>query len=129
VGIRLFSLQKFHGTDQLPPLAQSLRIDDLGAELDNGPAAFVETAAALQNLDLLICSDSAIAHLAGALGCPTWVVLPHAPDWRWKLETPESPWYPSMRLFRQSQPTDWKGVFQEVAEALREHYHSLRRTA
>ena len=129
VGVRLFSLQKFHGTDQLPPLAQALRIDDLGAELDNGPAAFVETAAALDNLDLLICSDSATAHLAGAMGCPSWVVLPHAPDWRWMLETKESPWYPSMRLFRQRRPTDWTSVFQEVAQALREHYHSLRRSA
>jgi hypothetical protein len=68
---------------------------------------------------LVITSDTAIAHLAGAMGVPVWVALPRAADWRWLLERSDSPWYPTMRLFRQKTPGNWGGVFDEIHEALR----------
>jgi len=114
--VRLFSLQKGPGLEQLPDLGG--RIDDLGAELDEGPDAFTDTAAALESLDLLVCSDTAIPHLAGALGKEVWLLLPHVPDWRWMLGGDRCPWYPSMRLFRQSAPGDWTAVIERVARAL-----------
>jgi tetratricopeptide (TPR) repeat protein len=80
---------------------------------------FAETAALVAGLDLVITVDTAVAHLAGALGVPTWVMLPYAPDWRWLLHRVDSPWYSAMRLFRQAQPGDWDGVIAQVATALR----------
>src|SRR5262249_42583250 len=88
---------------------------DLGERVQD----FMDTAAVGQNLDLIITADTALAHLAGALAVPVWVALPFAPDWRWLLAREDSPWYPSLRLFRQTQPGDWEGVFQRLAEALR----------
>lgn len=79
---------------------------------------FAETAALVAQLDLVICVDTAIAHLAGAMGKPTWLLLPHAPDWRWMLDREDSPWYPGMRLFRQRQPGDWDEVLDRVDAAL-----------
>ena len=72
----------------------------------------------LRNLDLVITCDSAPAHLAGALGVPVWVALAFAPDWRWMLDRGDSPWYPTMRLFRQNAPGDWEGVFERIQGAL-----------
>jgi ADP-heptose:LPS heptosyltransferase len=65
----------------------------------------------MTQLDLIISCDTALPHLAGALGCPTWLAVKHVPDWRWLLDRPDCPWYPSMRLFRQSRRGDWEGVF------------------
>ncbi len=79
---------------------------------------FIDTAAILQSMDLVITSDTALAHLAGALGVRTWVALPIGPDWRWHLGSNRSPWYPSVTLFRQDRFEDWSGVFQEMAKAL-----------
>lgn len=79
---------------------------------------FAETAALISNLDLVITVDTSIAHLAGALAKPTWLLLPHLPDWRWLTHRSDSPWYPTMRLFRQSAPGNWSAVLKEVAEAL-----------
>ena len=81
---------------------------------------FVDIAALIQQLDLVIKVDTAVAHLAGAMGKPVWVALPFAADWPWIVETSESPWYPSMRLFRQRQPGNWKQVFIDIRKALRE---------
>jgi ADP-heptose:LPS heptosyltransferase len=81
--------------------------------------AFVDVAAIMMSVDLVVTSDTAIAHLAGALGRPTWVVLKHVPDWRWLLDRDDSPWYPQMRLFRQSQRGDWDSAFARMAEELR----------
>jgi ADP-heptose:LPS heptosyltransferase len=79
---------------------------------------FADTAALMAELDLIITVDTAAAHLAGALGRPVWTLLPVVPDWRWGLEREDTPWYPTMRLFRQRAPGDWDGVIQRVAAAL-----------
>jgi tetratricopeptide (TPR) repeat protein len=89
-------------------------IIDLSAELSD----FAESAGALANLDLLIAVDTAVVHLAGALGRPAWVMLPFSPDWRWMLDREDSPWYPSLRLYRQHAPSDWDGVIARVAADL-----------
>jgi ADP-heptose:LPS heptosyltransferase len=85
-----------------------------------GPALtdFAETAAAISALDLVITVDTAVAHLAGALGRPTWLLLPHVAEWRWMDDRADSPWYPSMRLFRQPVPGDWPAVMAAVGQAL-----------
>jgi tetratricopeptide (TPR) repeat protein len=85
---------------------------------------FADTAAFMQALDLVITVDTAIAHLAGALGMPVWTLLPYAPDWRWLLERSDSPWYPTMRLFRQAKPRAWRSLVGEAADALAEEISS-----
>ena len=79
---------------------------------------FQDTAALLSNMDLVISVDTAVAHLAGALGIPTWTLLPYAADWRWRMHRTDSPWYPSMRLFRQQRPGNWDQVLEEVGHCL-----------
>jgi tetratricopeptide (TPR) repeat protein len=117
-GAQFVSLQKEHGLDQLDELPPgSVRRPEPG--LDGGPDAFLDTAALLDELDLLITSDTAVAHLAGALGRPVWLLLKFAPDWRWLSERQDSPWYPTMRLYRQSTPGDWAGVVERVGRDLR----------
>ncbi len=116
--VRLISLQKNDGVDQLAGLPDDMTIETLGEEFDAGPHAFLDSAAVLESLDLLITTDTAITHLAGALARPTWVVLKSVPDWRWLLGRADSPWYPTMRLFRQKQRDDWKSAFDDVERAL-----------
>ena len=96
-------------------------LQDFTAEMDIEDG-FVDTAALMMSLDLIITSDTSVAHLAGALGRPVWVLLNHAPDWRWQLGRLDSPWYPTMRLFRQTAQGDWNGVFAGVKEALTETF-------
>ena len=115
-GVRLVSLQKNEGVEQLNQLAG--RVESLGDDFDAGEYAFLDTAAVMQSLDLVITADTAIAHLAGALGRPVWLALKFAPDWRWLVERQDSPWYPTMRLFRQTVPGDWRGPFDRMAAAL-----------
>jgi Flp pilus assembly protein TadD len=117
-GVRLCSVQRFVGTEQLPAFAARCPIIDLGSRLDQIRGTFMDTAAALSALDLVITVDTATAHLAGALGVPVWVALCHFPDWRWLQQREDSPWYPTMRLFRQRQRGDWKEVFRRMAEEL-----------
>ncbi len=93
---------------------------DLSAELDEASGPFMDTAALLMNLDLVVTSDTAVAHLAGALGRPVWVLLGAVPDWRWGLEGTDSSWYPSMRLFRQTTLDDWTVPIDRVASAIQE---------
>jgi tetratricopeptide (TPR) repeat protein len=119
-GVRLVSLQKNEGVEQLNHLAGGMRIQTLGDDFDAGEHAFLDTAAAMQSLDLVITADTAVAHLAGALGRPVWLALKHAPDWRWLLAREDTPWYPTMRLFRQTVPDDWRGPFDRMAAALRD---------
>jgi ADP-heptose:LPS heptosyltransferase len=88
-----------------------------------------ETAALICNLDLVITVDTMTAHLGGALGAPTWTLLAHPPESRWMIEGDRSPWYPTMRLFRQIRPGDWRGVMQRVRVALeREAFLAVSRT-
>lgn len=113
-GVALFSLQVGTGSEQL--VGAGLPITDLGSRFDS--SSFADLAAMLVNLDLLISVDSAPVHVAGALGIPVWVALQYLPDWRWLLDRSDSPWYPSMRLFRQEQPGNWRGVFERIAVEL-----------
>ncbi|MGE0372020.1 MAG: tetratricopeptide repeat protein [Gammaproteobacteria bacterium] len=96
-------------------LASCPQIRHYGAELND----FDDTAALIESLDLVISVDTSVAHLAGALGKPTWILLPYTPDWRWLLDREDSPWYPGARLFRQPRPGDWDSVIQRVAGELR----------
>ncbi len=118
-GVRLISLQKGEGTAQLAALPPGMCVETLGEDFDSGPDAFLDTAAAMEACDLIITSDTSIAHLAGALGRPVWIALRHSPEWRWFLERNDTPWYPSARLFRQASPGDWGGVFTSLGEELR----------
>jgi tetratricopeptide (TPR) repeat protein len=117
-GVRLVSLQKYHGLDQLDSLPLGMEVATLGDDFDAGPDAFLDSAAALMNLDLLVSTDTAIVHLAGALNRPVWVPLQKAAHWIWALDRGDSPWYPSMRLFRQSVPGQWRDVFERIASEI-----------
>jgi ADP-heptose:LPS heptosyltransferase len=88
--------------------------------------AIDESIRVLANLDLIITVDTSVAHLAGAMGKPVWVLLPFVPDWRWMLARTDSPWYPTMRLFRQEQRGDWKGPIGQIVEAIAEGFNSDR---
>jgi tetratricopeptide (TPR) repeat protein len=115
---RFFSLQKGPGEDEARRPGQSLAITDLSPHIGD----FDDTAALIMNLDLVISVDTAVAHLAGALGKPCWVLLPaYKTDWRWLTERDDTPWYPhTMRLFRQTEAGDWTGVIAAVSAALRD---------
>ena len=114
-GVHLISLQKQHGLDQLGTLPPDMRVETLGPDFDTAPDAFLDTAAVMMNLDLVITVDTAAAHLAGALARPTWIALKQGPDWRWLLQREDSPWYPTARLFRQRSIGDWDHVFTSMA--------------
>ena len=113
-GVAFYALQK--GTASLEVLnpPEGMTIVNLDRELKD----FADTAAVIASLDLVISVDTAVIHLAGAIGKAVWTLLPFAPDWRWLLEREDSPWYPSMRLFRQTYPGDWEGVMQRVRQVL-----------
>jgi tetratricopeptide (TPR) repeat protein len=117
-GVRLISLQKGGALDQLRAVAKDLRVEVLGEEFDAGPQAFLDSAAVMTHLDLIITCDTALAHLAGALGRPTWIAIKRVPDWRWLLDRADCPWYPSVRLFRQTHRGDWGGVFDAMQAEL-----------
>ncbi len=114
--VRLVSLQKGEGAKQLDHLPAGMTVETY--DFDDEPDAFLETAAMMIACDLVITADTAPAHLAGALGVPCWVALKHVPDWRWFLGRDDSPWYPSLKLFRQPQTGDWDCVFQAMAAEL-----------
>ena len=114
-GITWYSLQKGYAAAQISDAPQGMELIDRTAELND----FADTAALIANLDLVISVDTAVAHLAGAMGKSVWTLLPYAPDWRWLLNRDDSPWYPTMRLFRQQRPGDWGEVIQRIAESLR----------
>jgi tetratricopeptide (TPR) repeat protein len=114
-GVQLISLQKGPGREQIPAVAGRVPV----IELDSG-ASFLESAALMANLDLVITVDSAPAHLAGALGLPVWIPLPYVADFRWLENRPDSPWYRTVRLFRQVEPGNWAEVFDRMVQALAE---------
>lgn len=117
--VRLISLHKGAGEAQLAELPAGMTVERPGEDFDAGSDAFLDTAAIMACCDLVISSDTAAAHLAGALARPVWLALKHAADWRWLLERSDSPWYPTMRLFRQPAAGDWTAVFAAMASALR----------
>jgi tetratricopeptide (TPR) repeat protein len=112
--VEFYSLQIGEGAEQLKEGTPGLYIKDLTGEITD----FADTAAFIANLDLVVTIDTAVAHLAGAVGAQTWVILPYGADWRWLQNRSDSPWYPTMRLFRQQTPGDWAPVLVDVAEAL-----------
>jgi Tfp pilus assembly protein PilF len=113
-GVRLFSLQKGSGAEQFAEESARFPITDLGCRFGD----FADAAAAICNLDLVITPDTALAHLAGALGVPIWVAIPFVSDWRWLMGRDDSPWYPTMRLYRQPRWNDWDNVFARITRDL-----------
>jgi ADP-heptose:LPS heptosyltransferase len=111
--ITWFSLQAGRPQKQLATVSGADRVVPLARG-----STLVDTAALIAELDLVITVDTGIAHLAGALARPTWLLLPFAPDWRWQLDREDSPWYPTLRLFRQEQPRDWSTVVARVRAEL-----------
>jgi tetratricopeptide (TPR) repeat protein len=116
---RLISLQK-QGNEQIGHVAFAARIERVLDERDFSPQALLDTAALIANLDLVVSIDAMPVHLAGALGRPVFVALRNIPEWRWLLDREDSPWYASMRLFRQGADRDWTPVFEAIAAAVRE---------
>jgi tetratricopeptide (TPR) repeat protein len=114
--ITFYSLQKGNAAEQSRNRPLGMKLVDLSEEINN----FSDTAAIIENLDLTISVDTSVAHLAGALGKPIWTLIPFAPDWRWMLNREDSPWYPTMRLFRQLSPGDWESVIFRVKDELRQ---------
>lgn len=120
-GVRLISLQKGDGLEQMDQFRDRVPVTSLDDAFDDAldvEGAFTDTAAVMMSLDLVITSDSAVAHLAGAMGVPVWVALPFVADWRFFLHRDDSPWYPTMRLFRQEKRGGWAEVFARIAEQL-----------
>jgi ADP-heptose:LPS heptosyltransferase len=121
-GIDFFSLQRDVRRDDADLLAASPNIIHLGHRFDD----FADTAAAVEQIDLVISVDTAVAHLAGAMGKPAWVLLPYWPDFRWLQEREDSPWYPTIRLFRQSRIADWRTSIGRMRTELRHWTPSSR---
>jgi ADP-heptose:LPS heptosyltransferase len=118
-GVSFFSFQKGPAAEQAKAPPPGMKLVDLSNDLTD----FAESAALLANLDLLISVDTAAVHLAGAMGAPVWTLIDYNPDWRWLLDRTDSPWYPTMRLFRQTRFYDWSETLELAAEALREFVH------
>ncbi len=121
--IVFYSLQKGKGSKQAKNPPHGMKLIDYTDEIID----FSDTAALIMNLDLVISADTAVAHLAGALGKPVWTLLPFVPDWRWMLNREDSPWYPTMRLFRQPATGDWKSVIVNVMNKLESEIKNGRR--
>lgn len=118
-GVSLYSLQQGADDERSARIASVMGLIRLDKELDR-TASFVDTAAVMKVLDLVITIDTSIAHLAGGLGVPVWTLLCAYPDWRWLMARDDTPWYPGMRLFRQQSPGEWGTVMQQVVEVLRD---------
>jgi hypothetical protein len=117
--VRLISLQKGLGLDQLGGLPAGMVVETLGEDFDDGPDLYLDTAAAIRCCDLVVTMDGSVVHLAGALGAPTWLAVPQAADWRWMNDRADTPWYPTVRLYRQMAFNEWGGVFAAMARDLR----------
>ncbi len=121
-GVRFFSVQKGRPAMQAKTPPQRMRSADYTDEFTD----FADTAAFVSNLDLVITVDTSVAHLAGGLGVPTWMLSRYNGCWRWLLDRDDSPWYPSLRIFRQARRGDWHEVVERVAAALAERVESSR---
>jgi hypothetical protein len=122
-GVRLVSLQIDHGQEQVAALGGGFPIVELPSRR---PRDFLDTAAIMTQLDLVIAPDSAVAHLAGGLGVRVWLALCSAGDWRWHVGRDDSPWYPTMRIFRQTTFGHWDDVFRRMAETLKQEFAEPR---
>lgn len=111
---KFYSFQTFEGSEGVEELKKYYDIEDIGKTLTN----FSDTAAAVQNLDLVICNDTSLVHIAGALGKPCWVLLPYLYNWRWHQDLTKCDWYDSVKLFRQPEPGDWDSVFDDLYKEL-----------
>lgn len=116
--IRFYSLQQKEGLEQINELPHNFPIIFFDSTFDSSHGPFIDTAAVMTHLDLIITVDTAVAHLAGALARPVWLLLPYATDWRWIHERKDSPWYPTMRIFKQQHPFDWESVITQVKKEL-----------
>jgi ADP-heptose:LPS heptosyltransferase len=116
--VRLISLQKGATPEELADFNGPLTIVESEPGFDDANGPFMDTAAIMTSLDLVISSDTSISHLAGALGMPVWLLTSYLPCWRWQLNRSDSPWYPTMRIFRQRKSGDWDSVLAEVKAAL-----------
>ncbi len=117
-GVNLISLQLGAGREQIDEVSSRFRVEELSPRGEESSWTFLDDAAVMKALDLVITVDTAVAHLAGGLGVPAWVALAYAPDWRWLLDREDSPWYPTLRLFRQRRPGDWDDVFARMGAEL-----------
>jgi len=117
-GVSLYSLQRISGTDQLTLLDGSFVVHQFDDTFDVTHGRFMDTAAVIKNLNLIITIDTSICHLAGGLGVPVWLMLPKPADWRWLLDRNDTPWYPSVRIFRQPKPGDWQTVINTIVQEL-----------
>jgi tetratricopeptide (TPR) repeat protein len=123
-GVRLISLQKGDGREQVAGLEGQFPVAEL-TRADHGDEDrrdFLDTAAVINELDLVVTPDTSLAHLAGALGTHVFVAMPAVAEWRWLIDRDDSPWYPTMRIFRQTTPGDWDGVFERIARIVRQHH-------
>jgi ADP-heptose:LPS heptosyltransferase len=113
-GVQLYGLQKGDAAGQMDQQAETIQIVNISKDF----ADFTDTAAAIENMDLVISVDTSVLHLAAAMGKQVWALLAYSPEWRWMLDRKNSPWYPTMRLFRQKKLKDWQGLFKQVTEEL-----------
>ena len=121
-GVTLISLHKGSGQSQIAEVAAQFPVVDLGETFDAGPGAFLDTAAVMQCVDLVISADTSTVHVAGGLGANIWLPCSAAPEWRWLLDRENSPWYPQMRIFRQRKPAQWGDVFERIAAAVAQQF-------
>lgn len=119
-GVRIISMQKNHGLEQLDEVPSHIKVELLGEDFDTGKDAFLDTLAVMANLDLVVTTDTSLAHVTGGFAMPTFVALKEHPDWRWMLDREDSPWYPHHRLFRQKHFNVWDDPFIAMTEAIRE---------
>ncbi len=122
-GISLYSLQKKEGLDQLRTVPSSVNLHVFDEAFDVEHGSFVDTAAVIQEMDLIISADTATAHIAGALGKKVWLLLPYVTDWRWLHNRTDSPWYPTMRIFKQPHPFDWQTMMDELYTVFEKELH------
>ena len=117
--VMVYNLQKMTGEEQTDAIRNYKSFICFDKDFDGSHGRFMDTAAVMRNLDLMITVDTSIAHLAGGLGIPTWVLLPEPADWRWMINRTDTPWYPTMRLFRQPKTGDWESVIAEIVRELK----------
>jgi ADP-heptose:LPS heptosyltransferase len=117
-GVHLISLQIGTGREQIDEVADKFKVEELTPRSEESSWTFLDDAAVMKSLDLVVSVDTSVAHLAGGLGVPLWMALAFAPDWRWMLDREDSPWYPTARLFRQRNFGDWDDVLERMGQAL-----------